>query len=429
MVSSRWKFAQVVLAAWIPAVAGAGVLTYPGPAPCDTTLQACLTGALSGDTVEIATNVPIDENLTVGKSLTLRPAAGFTPTLGGGATVRSLNFSNLGSSGFAETLLIEQLHFDLMQVRGLVSQASGHSITIRDNRVTFEFANNNTPAVEIDARVPLTGVISGNRITSTAQAVQVWAITDPAQVIDYTIERNVIDTSLSSASYIGINTDLRGSGTYHVRIFSNVIDGVGGCFCGNNSGIAVDMIAGATADVSVNNNTVNRTQTTRAFNILVRDPGAVLTVNLFNNIASFSDQQGFHIDNFGGGTLTLNADQNVSFGNGEVDDFGGYDPGTVREENPLYRNEPAGDLTLLPFSSLINSGITAPTGGVSALDAAGAPRVLGSAIDVGAYEVEFRTALPQDIPTLSPLGLAALSTLLLLAAALLLNRRGRQALE
>ena len=39
-----------------PQAASAGVLTYPGIAPCDTTLQACITGASSGDIIEIATN-------------------------------------------------------------------------------------------------------------------------------------------------------------------------------------------------------------------------------------------------------------------------------------------------------------------------------------------------------------------------------------
>ncbi len=38
--------------------AWSATLTYPGAAPCNTTLQACITGAASGDVVEIATNTP-----------------------------------------------------------------------------------------------------------------------------------------------------------------------------------------------------------------------------------------------------------------------------------------------------------------------------------------------------------------------------------
>ncbi|MBK7333121.1 MAG: hypothetical protein IPI87_12540 [Betaproteobacteria bacterium] len=194
--------------------AWSATLTYPGAAPCDTTLQACITGAASGDVVEIATNTPIDENLAINKSLTLQPAAGYSPTIGGGATFRIVSFSNLGSSGSAETLLIERLSFSLAQVSGLVSQASGHSVTIRNNILFLEIDSNNTAAVKIDARVPMTGVVSGNRITSIGQGNRLWAITATSEAIDYTVERNVIDTSLPAESNIGISADFRGQGSH-----------------------------------------------------------------------------------------------------------------------------------------------------------------------------------------------------------------------
>ena len=41
--------------------APAATLTYPGAAPCNTTLQACVTGAASGDTIEIAQDALIAE--------------------------------------------------------------------------------------------------------------------------------------------------------------------------------------------------------------------------------------------------------------------------------------------------------------------------------------------------------------------------------
>ncbi len=44
------------------ATAAVRAATYPGPAPCDTTLQACIAAAVSGAIVAIATNGPIAEN-------------------------------------------------------------------------------------------------------------------------------------------------------------------------------------------------------------------------------------------------------------------------------------------------------------------------------------------------------------------------------
>src|SRR5689334_8533567 len=71
-------------------VAVAATFTYPS-APCSTTLQACITTAAPGDVVQVATNVPIGEDLVVDKSLTLRSAPGFSPVLNNDASVSLLN--------------------------------------------------------------------------------------------------------------------------------------------------------------------------------------------------------------------------------------------------------------------------------------------------------------------------------------------------
>ena len=403
--------------------AWSATLTYPGAAPCNTTLQACITGAASGDVVEIATNTPIDEDLAINKSLTLQPAAGFAPTIGGGATFRVVNFSNLGSSGSAETLLIERLSFSLAQVRGFVSQGSGHSITIRDNVIFLEIDHNNTPAIEIDTRVALTGVISGNRITSIGQGIRLWAITPAPQAVDYTVERNVIDTSLPAQSNNGISLDFRGQGSYAARIFSNVLDRVGGCNCGGNAGLSLLVLETPQVVASITNNTVSGTQTANGFNFRVDDPAATLTINLFNNIATFGEGRGFDFLNLGGGPITLLADQNDSFGNADPDEFAGLPTGTVLHKLPQFVNASAGDLRLLPTSPLINSGVNAPSGGTSTLDAAGAPRLQGVGIDVGAYEQAIRVVVSTPVPVVGPGGLATLAILLLGGALLALRRR------
>ena len=101
------------------ASAWSATLTYPGAAPCNTTLQACITGAAGGDVVEIATNTPVDEDLTINKSLTLRPAAGYSPTIGAGASIRSVNFDDLGLPGDFQTLVVEGLNFNQARIDAL----------------------------------------------------------------------------------------------------------------------------------------------------------------------------------------------------------------------------------------------------------------------------------------------------------------------
>lgn len=55
--------------------------TYPGVGACSTTLQACVDAAASGDTIELATNTPINEIVTITRDLTLTAAAGFEPVV------------------------------------------------------------------------------------------------------------------------------------------------------------------------------------------------------------------------------------------------------------------------------------------------------------------------------------------------------------
>ncbi|HVT32111.1 MAG TPA: hypothetical protein VHE32_05670, partial [Rhodanobacteraceae bacterium] len=76
------RLAVAAIVAAMPVAASA--LTWPGPAPCNTTLQDCIESAADGDTLEVATDGPIAESVEIfAKSLTLRPAAGFTPVFEG----------------------------------------------------------------------------------------------------------------------------------------------------------------------------------------------------------------------------------------------------------------------------------------------------------------------------------------------------------
>jgi hypothetical protein len=99
---------RVIVVGALAAAVGthAATRTYPGPAPCNGTLQACLDGAASGDRIEIATTAPIDEDLLLRRSLTLTGAPGVSPLIGGGTPPRGIRVQPQGG---AASVLLEGL--------------------------------------------------------------------------------------------------------------------------------------------------------------------------------------------------------------------------------------------------------------------------------------------------------------------------------
>ena len=92
----------------LPAAAGAATRTWPGAAPCNGTLQACIDGASDGDRIEIASNTPIAENISLyNRSLSLAAAAGYAPNF---APARWLSATTAAIAGNV-TLALDGLSF------------------------------------------------------------------------------------------------------------------------------------------------------------------------------------------------------------------------------------------------------------------------------------------------------------------------------
>jgi hypothetical protein len=67
----------------LPSLAGAATLTWPGAAPCNASLQACIDAAAPGDVVQIDTDAPIASQVNIQKPLGLRAAPGRRPVIAG----------------------------------------------------------------------------------------------------------------------------------------------------------------------------------------------------------------------------------------------------------------------------------------------------------------------------------------------------------
>ncbi|MFZ1222837.1 MAG: hypothetical protein WAR01_06310, partial [Dokdonella sp.] len=83
MTIHRWTLAIALL--MLPALSQA--LVWPGAAPCNTTLQACINSASAGATVEIASNATIDESPSLTIPLALQAASGYAPQLLAGRVI------------------------------------------------------------------------------------------------------------------------------------------------------------------------------------------------------------------------------------------------------------------------------------------------------------------------------------------------------
>jgi hypothetical protein len=95
----------------------ADAATWPGPAPCDTSLQACIDAQPAGAEVIVDSNGPIDEAISFGKSLSLRGASGRLPRFAAGRSIRA-DFSGNAAVRVSVARLalrdgaIELRHFD-----------------------------------------------------------------------------------------------------------------------------------------------------------------------------------------------------------------------------------------------------------------------------------------------------------------------------
>lgn len=86
--SSPSRLVILTLLAALSASADAAILTWPGSAPCNTTLQACIYASADGDYIYVETNATINEDLYLyNRSVTLRAANGYHPQLAAGKRI------------------------------------------------------------------------------------------------------------------------------------------------------------------------------------------------------------------------------------------------------------------------------------------------------------------------------------------------------
>lgn len=391
------------------AIAGATTRTWPGAAPCATTLQACIAGADAGDIVEVASNGPIQESLEIfGKSLTLRAAAGFSPVLQAG---QSNDVIDAFGADTQVAIVIEGLTIRDGTITAYQGGSGAFGVTIRGNVVEADGLDANRTAIRVSTfgatpTGPVNFVVVDNDIRLgflQGDDIAAIGIDDlPGPTIG-TIERNAIGDggTWSTLSAIRVRngagsadlllrnnrvaaTGYNGGillvqdgagGTLDARVYNNLVTGTVGVTGPQPGAISLLANAGSLhADVFGNTLVGNDT----GF-IASAGAGATLTGSLANTLVADNDSHGVVIGAAAGGGFANEHD--LVFGNGANDFVPG--PGTV-EADPAFVG--AGDFRLRADSPARDAGNTVLAADIP-FDLDGAARVVGAAVDIGAWEI------------------------------------------
>ena len=354
---------------------------------CNGTLQACVTNAGAGDTVQIATNAPINEAISFQKSLTLQAAPGFHPLLSNSITAspttgsNSITIKGLTIRGGSITVDQESTGpLSLQITNDTIVMPSSSSAAIEmyggGNTVTFDVSNNMLTATAYGIgfeNVNASGRIADNTIaigSDPAGAAITVAIGATSSSID--VVRNRISRLNDPGGEAGISFDQYGAGTLEARILDNLVIGPWGA----QAGIALDGNAGSLIATVVNNTIADGEN-----GILAEATSGTISGLVANNVVVANAVDGIDIEASLSSTLT-NRD-NLVFGNGTDFPQVAAGPGTVTSD-PRFVG--VGNYHLKPSSPGIDAGDDSDVPSDLMADLDGNLRNQGRHVDIGAYE-------------------------------------------
>ena len=430
--------------AWlcVAAPANAATRTWPTVAPCNAgTLQACITGAAAGDIVEIATNATVAEDLDVDKSLTLRPAAGFAPTIGG-------YFHHFHSTASAATIVVEGLAFtsrilttpgtanlDFSLLDSTVTVSGSYTVAVDVRSGTFPpygsvnatlegntVTETGSGAGDQCAGINFGGIfdsgasfarIANNQVnvTGCGQGAAISVYNGPGEKLTADVIGNRVDATNTNDGILLRNFQQAPNSHLIVRAINNVVTGQV-----SEAGAPAGLVVSADGFQSIAATIVNNTLAHNDINLLVSgrtDLGASISGVIANNVVAFGR---YSID----ATLGIDEQHNLFYPAPQAGDPFTPGPGSFVAD-PRFVS--AADLHLTSGSPAVGEGSNAAVPGDIATDVEGNPRIRQGRVDMGAYESPY-VPPPPPVPASTPLGLLLAGLALALAATRRLRRAG-----
>lgn len=428
--------ALALFASLTAAPALAATQIYPSAAPCDTTLQACIDAAAPGDTIELHFDGSNAETLDIQKSMTLLPASGRTPSLGlvivfaetqtVDVTLQSLTFDGrligvLGPGGADLKMQVLGNTFatastTAIELRTSINDGTYGSlmVTVEGNRLGVTGGDSCSDGISVAQYKPSEGtseiVLRGNEVTAN-NLNQCGGITvyQSDGRMNLTVNHNQVHGSNFNN---GILVRSMG-GEMQAGVYNNLVYGQAG-----NVGASGALVVYADGPGNVTAHLVNNTVANNATGMWVgarTDLGAQIRGTMRNNIAAFNARYGmnYQLDLAPGFVES----HNLLYGNGEPEEAMPTEP-YRRTGNPTFVNAAAGNYQLTASSDAVNRGLSSALPPAFNQDLGGAARIVGSAIDIGAYEYPLVVpAAPNRsgttaIPTLGQWGLILLCSLI-----------------
>ena len=425
--------------------AQAQALSYPGATPCDTTLQACIDGANSGDSIWLNSNSYIAEDVVIEKNLTLmpQPASGIQPSvrrITARATTNDVRVVVIGLTSLGGA----------SRVRGVLGSGGGNlSLTVNDSKLTgrnydaaleltastvpgtygqaYGTFNRNTvhqtgsagvcaPGIAAYAFWPgMVAIAAGNTVIANdlGQCAAMQFVASGARTpitLQVFARKNIVQARNLTGGGISLRSAL---GALSARVADTLVTG-------QDSNVGLMVLADgrdATAQVQVTNNTV----TGHAYGAHVAartDLFANVTGVMANNLFAHNPAFGLNVDP---GLPGFTEHHNLFHASRAPQPAS---PGT-RVGNPSFVNAAGGDYRLRADSDAIDRGEDAVVYSPDNLDLANLTRNVRT-VDIGAYEFQGTPMAPSPtpVPALGTAALAASAALLALLAAARLRRRG-----
>jgi hypothetical protein len=220
----------------VPGLAASQGFTWPSASPpCNSTLQACVDGALVGGAIDIDSDAPTSivapgqTELVIGKALALRAAPGRVPRFPAGIGIH-VNFTS------AYDVDVEGLV--LGGGAGLQATATNASGTARLGVRRMRFEHRGVAGFGVEATQNGTGTleldIDDNRYLRTGGAGNFFFAVAEAGRISGRVRYNRVDVPDGGSSAYGIAAIAAANGTFDLSIHANQIRGafVVGAICG-----------------------------------------------------------------------------------------------------------------------------------------------------------------------------------------------------